>query len=191
MIRPALYLLLFYLCAGSSQPRAQQLFSERAVTVRWMEFHSDSLNDFIQSLKQQGPKDEDGIARYAVTEWTLSWNFTVDAKKEFVSKANITAEVDIILPLWKPQILPAPEEYDAWRRMYGILLHHEFGHASHPLRRAKELQTYFRKHQTETRIPIKTSHKLLQGEVNAARQWDFHFDRETDHGNSELRKISF
>lgn len=99
-----------------------------------------ALRDQIQRL---GPKDESGKALDALTVWELEWTYheVGDATGCALRDVQVTLNVTVTLPRWKPPPTAPARLSDSWRTYLEHVKVHETGHRTIAQRYARELFT--------------------------------------------------
>ncbi len=156
-------------------------------TITWYDVSGDSPEEIRTSLTEEGPKDEAGKRRFAYAEWSIHWNWKVDASKNIdLSTVTIACSGSLTLPRYQPGPVASPELRAEWERYFERLMQHEEQHLSHPEENAFLILKKLKAAKAQDgELSLRRAQKIVQGVIYQIREMDRAYDRETNHGKSE------
>jgi len=139
------------------------------------------------SMLKRGPKDAGGKARFAYTDWHISWRWGRTASGH-VNTASITLEcaAEVLLPRLRPKATTSVSFIRAWHEYVERMKRHELKHVEHVVARAPEIITRLRSARAK-RGALSTTHanSVVTRVVNQIKALDRAYDRATNHGQTE------
>ncbi len=154
---------------------------------RFYDVHGSSPEEVRASMVERGPKDVGGKARFAYTDWHISWRWRRTPTGN-VDPNAITLEctAEVLLPRWKPTSTASVDFIRAWHRYVEHVREHELKHVEHVSARAPEIIARLRRVSDE-RGAVSTTYAntLVNQIVNRIKALDRAYDRATNHGRTE------
>jgi predicted secreted Zn-dependent protease len=136
-------------------------------------------------LNGNGPKDPNGVYRYAVTRWSIKWSWPL--KEEHVadySGATVKHSVEVIIPNWEVTHVDS-SELNQWQSLYLKLLNHELDHARNALKTASLVKYRLLKLNDSGINNPDIGNSIARKLVAQNQTWDREYDSLTDHGKSQ------
>lgn len=185
--------LLGLLCAGialaAQGPHASLAAEECPTTFTYStyEVSGDSLEALRVSMRERGPVDENGVRRYASTEWKVRWQWERDEKgRVFPESVTLKCDVVIMLPRLSESSGASEQTKTSWNDLIAKIKEHELQHARHIQTTAPRIQKRIRaQHKRDGFVSVEAANKIAQKVVQEARDLDRTYDSETEHGKRE------
>lgn len=182
-MKRAFFLSLFvFLLTFSEKPPAQTLFASGLFKIDWKQIDGDTVEEARAALIRKGLMDEAKILRYAVTSWTISWNFERQKEERGIAKVTTNTAVRLSLPKLNPRTTMSPRDYGIWSRMYQGLLVHEFGHAVTPVRTARTIESVIDLLAGQRTLSALEANRIISSLIRENNRWDEVYDADTHHG---------
>lgn len=146
-----------------------------------------NAQELEDSLRQHGPRDELGAARFAYTDWTVKWAWkrqddgTVDPMS-----VKLTCLATILLPTIESREGLSPELSHAWDGFVERTRQHELNHVAHVQQLAPQIHE--RLHQAARRpggVSVKQAELIVADVVAKIKAKDREYDSATTHGRTE------
>lgn len=141
-------------CGGSAPPEPPAPSSPAPVAApasriaiagreQYYDIDGSSAGALRDQIRRLGPKDESGSARDALTVWDLesAYHLVGDTTGCALSDVQVTLNVTVTLPRWKPPPTAPARLSDSWRTYLEHVKLHEAGHRSIAQRYARQLFT--------------------------------------------------
>lgn len=139
------------------------------------------------SMLSNGPKDAAGVARFAVTEWTVEWSWSqpVDGSID-ADSITLSCSATMLLPRYEPTGGDAPELSPAWRNFAKRLEKHELNHLEHVRRIAPEIRERIKRAARKNDgVSPAQANRIAHRVIREMRALDTAYDEHTDHGKTE------
>ncbi len=146
-----------------------------------------SAQEIRRSMLSSGPRDSTGAPRFAVTEWTVEWNWA-QPKRGRIDADTITlsCSATMLLPRYEPENGAAPELTDLWMNFAKRLERHELNHLEHVRRIAPEIRERIRRAARKSdSVSPALANRIAHRVIREMRALDEAYDSHTDHGRTE------
>jgi len=147
----------------------------------------DTAEEVRASMVERGPKDAGGKARFAYTDWHISWRWG-RTETGHVNTSAITLEcaAEVLLPRLRSKASTSVSFIRAWHEYVERMREHELKHVEHVSARAPDIVSKLRK-ASKDRGGLSPSHAntIVNQVVNRIKALDRTYDRDTNHGQSE------
>ena len=139
-------------------------------------------------MNQRGPLQQ-GQRYDGWTQWEINWRYEYESSHETCSLTShkVTTQITITLPRWTNQASASPELQRRWDNFWNALQAHENNHVRLSLQAATEVENML-----DNLAPQSTCDALEavinskgQNILQANRERNAAYDRETNHGMSE------
>lgn len=189
-VQLALGLLLFGSIADSALAEVRT-----SRTIKQYAIKGTSSDELRAQMSTLGPVDtNDKTKNWALTKWYVRWNYRYSGGTGSCGIASVSTGLSIAytLPNWENRS-QAPESLQgSWDRMMAALKKHEDQHARHGIDAAKEIDAAI------SNMKARSTCDELGNAANAAAaaivkkhaQRDVEYDRATNHGRTEIPRLS-
>jgi predicted secreted Zn-dependent protease len=147
-----------------------------------------TTTDIRHAMRQNAPKDAEGMPRWGRAFWHLRWKYTRDTSSGCrIGTLAIVVTSRLQMPQWPDRARASTEVQGKWDQFYRALLAHENGHRDNGIRAANDLARRFRG------LGAQSDCARLDAEIeNTGRRVisEYHlvdkaYDRSTEHGVSQ------
>ncbi len=157
-------------------------------TYTYYEVSGSSVSELEASLRERGPKDDLGKARFAYTDWTVEWNWkrfddgTIDPQS-----IKLTCIATILLPkVANTDGKIADDLLSAWNGFIERTKAHELNHVSHIDKTAPAILTRLKEeHRRTGTLTRERAEKIISEVIAEIRGLDRRYDARTNHGFTE------
>jgi predicted secreted Zn-dependent protease len=154
---------------------------------RFYDVYGSSPAEVRASMIERGPKDAGGKARFAYTDWHVSWRWKRTPGGD-VDPNTITLEcsAEILLPRLRPTASASQDFIRAWHDYVERTREHELQHVEHVSVKAPEILSTIR-HERLRRGALSPTlaNVIVSRVVSQIRALDRAYDRTTNHGLTE------
>lgn len=168
-------------------PRAREDVCDLKPQVIFYEVEGSSVAEIHASLRERGPRDDRGKARFAYTDWTIEWGWgTTPARHVLIDSLNVTCSATIKLPKLMVRRETPIEVVRAWNDFTERTREHELNHLENVSRGAARIRQRLK--DTEARrgkLSPKLANSTVARVVEEIREFDRSYDRRTNHGYTE------
>jgi predicted secreted Zn-dependent protease len=156
-------------------------------TFRYYAVTGTSEEELKRSLLEKGPRDDTGTARFAYTDWKVTWKWKrLDDGSVDPESVELACVADILLPELDASATFSPELRRAWDGFIERTRRHELNHVSHVEQRAPEIYKRLRAAAEQSgSVSGKRAAAIVSEVVADIKAMDRHYDAETDHGRTE------
>lgn len=147
----------------------------------------DSIESLRRSMRDRGPVDEQGVRRYASTEWKVRWEWERNEKGDvYPDTVTLRCEVVITLPRVAEGLILNKEAEASWNELLEKIRAHELQHARHIQTSAPHIRQRIRaRYERDGSISVEDANSIAKRVVQEARELDRRYDIDTEHGKSE------
>ncbi len=156
-------------------------------TVLFYDVKGTSLSEIHASLREHGPRDERGSARFAYTDWTIEWNWgTTPAKRVELDSLRVQCSATVRLP----KLVVTPDTpisvVRSWHDFVERTRDHEMRHVEHVTRGASRIRQRLEAAQVRLgALSPRQANAIVSRIVEEIREFDRAYDRRTNHGYTE------
>lgn len=169
----AIAALVIFISRDGSFPRGTEVSSYSV--------SGETFAEVLSRLKEEGPKDQYGIARYAVTKWSLRWGVNREENKPEVSKS-----IKVVLPDWRDKATASKEMQKEWNRFYQAIVSHEQQHAHRASQTARTIESEIQRLlDSKPKVSLEEINRVANKFIRENQEWDLEFDKKTRHGREE------
>jgi predicted secreted Zn-dependent protease len=148
-------------------------------TLRTYPVRGETPSEVDASLKSNGPQDESGVRRFAVTQWNLTWKWKLDRHgAPDLDHLEIRGNVDVLMP----RLEGARHLLPAWNRWIITMLRHERNHVAHLRGSVDQLRGTLAAAAGLTALELNQRGQAIVGQL---RHRDHVYDRVTRNGWAE------
>ena len=183
----ALGLVVAFCLSGEKFEHADRSVCQIRPTYLFYDVEGDSPEEIRASMVERGPKDAGGKARFAYTDWHISWRWG-RTRTGHVDTDAITLEcaAEVLLPRLRPKATTSISFIRAWHEYVERMRQHELKHVEHVSARAPEIVTRLRNASTGRHgLSTSQANTLVTQVVNRIKALDRAYDRVTNHGETE------
>ena len=149
-------------------------------TVTYYDIRGSTVAELSAAMNESGPVAYDGWKGAAATHWYISWEWpgygSADCR---LDEADISYQLDVTLPRWKPPADVSPELVAEWNDYIRALAGHEQRHVDFVPEGAAQAGQAIRAATCET------AEEAAQAAVETIRQRDRDYDAATNHGATQ------
>ncbi len=168
-------------------PRVQEDVCELEPQVIFYEVQGVSVPEIHASLRERGPRDDRGRARFAYTDWTIEWEWgTTPAKYVLIDSLNVKCSATIKLPRLAVRPETPLKVVRAWNDFVERTREHELNHLKNVSHGAARIRQRLK--DTEARrgkLSPKLANATVARVVEEIREFDRSYDWRTNHGYTE------
>lgn len=182
---------LLTLCAlfSVTQPSPPYEQERCAVTPNFTfyEVQGNSAPEILAALREHGPRDERGKARFAYTDWDIEWTWRRASEKSIdVGSLQLLCKATIQLPKLTATPETPIELIRAWHDFVERTRVHELAHVSHVELAAPRIrQRLSAAHARFGQLSTARARAIVQQVIYEIRDLDSVYDQRTNHGRSE------
>ena len=179
-------LAAFCLSEDSSSHRANASCPIRP-EYRFYDVQGSTPDEVRASMIERGPKDAAGKARFAYTDWYVSWRWKKTSNGNVDPKTiALECSAEILLPRLRPRANTDQRFIRAWHEYAERMREHELKHVEHVSARAPEIISVIRSEAARRGglSPV-AANKFVSDVVSRIKALDRAYDRATNHGLSE------
>jgi predicted secreted Zn-dependent protease len=146
-----------------------------------------ALSEIHASLRDRGPRDERGSARFAYTDWTIEWNWgTAPVKRVELDLLRVQCSATIRLP----KLVITPDTpisvVRAWHDFVERTRDHEMRHVEHVTRGSERIRQRLEAAQARIgELSPKQANAIVSRVIQEIKEFDRAYDRRTNHGHTE------
>jgi predicted secreted Zn-dependent protease len=146
-----------------------------------------SLSEIHASLRERGPRDERGSARFAYTDWTIEWNWgTTPAKRVVLDSLHVKCSATIKLPKLVVTSETPISLVRSWHDFVERTREHELRHVGHVTHGASRIQRRLKAAEARLgALSARQANAVVSSVVEEIREFDRAYDRRTNHGHTE------
>jgi predicted secreted Zn-dependent protease len=149
-------------------------------TIIYYDIEGASAEGLRTQLNLLGPVGVDGYKGDATTNWFIHWDWPGYGTSDCdVTQAQISYEIEVILPRWKMPADAEPKLVGQWAKYMAALIEHETGHVEYVVRHSASVLDAIKHADCETAEA--EANKILR----AIRVHDLEYDAVTDHGKAQ------
>ena len=160
---------------------------EVPITFTSYDVSGDTFEELYAALRQRGPKDDTGNARYAYTRWKVAWRWksmgdgTIDA-----NSVDLACSASVHLPRLVNRDHHAPALLAQWDAFVERTRKHELNHIEHVRRGAPRITQMIQERAGDKGILSSKQAKAIARTVVAdLHAMDRAYDMRTNHGKTE------
>lgn len=154
---------------------------------RFYDVQGNTPEEVRASMVERGPKDAGGKARFAYTDWYVSWRWKKrpDGNVD-TNTIALECSAEILLPRLRPVASTDRSFIRAWHEYAERMRDHELNHVAHVSVRAPEIISFLRNESARRGglSPV-SANKIVTGVVGRIKALDRAYDRATNHGLTE------
>jgi len=174
---------------AEASPQSPDLFfgGDSKVTVTYYLIEGRSISELREAIRKNGPKDSNGVSRYASTDWYIRWNIK-PTKDSAVNPDLLTVDyqANVLLPLVTNIDALSPEDTKYWNSFFHALLVHERGHIDICRTRYREVADAIKLAVKQNpRCSPEEAEKVAQRQVALIHADDLIYDQDTKHGMTQ------
>jgi predicted secreted Zn-dependent protease len=156
-------------------------------TFRFYAVTGSSEEELRKSLLEKGPRDDSGVARFAYTDWKVTWKWKKLADGLIdPDSVELACVANVLLPELDSNATVSPELRSAWDGFIERTRKHELNHVSHVEQRAPEIYKRLRAAAWQSGgLSGKRASEIVSEVVADIKAMDRRYDAETDHGRTE------
>lgn len=173
---------------------AEESWSRRTSTscpirpeYRFYDVQGSTPEEVRASMIERGPKDAGGKARFAYTDWYVSWRWkkTSDGNVD-TNTIALECSAQILLPRLRPGANTDQRFIRAWHEYAERMREHELKHVEHVSARAPEIISVIHKESARRGglSPV-SANKFVSEVISRIKALDRAYDRATNHGLRE------
>ncbi len=154
---------------------------------RFYDVYGSTPQEVRASMIQHGPKDAGGKARFAYTDWHVSWHWK-KTPEGAVNASTVTLEcsAEVLLPRLRPTAHTSQAFIRAWHDYVDRMRQHELRHVEHVSERAPEIISTIRVQSAKRGfLSPSSANSIVSQVIHRIRALDRAYDRATNHGHSE------
>lgn len=173
--------------SGESFEPSRKPLCQIEPTYLFYDVEGDSPEEIRASMLERGPKDVGGKARFAYTDWHISWRWgRTESGQVNTGAVTLECAAEVLLPRLRPKASTSVSFIRAWHEYVERMRAHELKHVEHVSARAPEIVTRLRE-ASEDRGGLSTTHanRVVTQVVNRIKALDRAYDRDTNHGQTE------
>lgn len=156
-------------------------------TYVFYDIEGDTPEEVHASMVERGPKDPGGKARFAYTDWHISWRWNRTATGHVDTNAiRLECSAEVLLPRLRPRATTSLSFIRSWHEYVERMREHELKHVEHVSVRAPEIVTRLRDaNEPLGSLSTTRANTLVTQVVNRIRALDRAYDHVTNHGQTE------
>ncbi len=139
------------------------------------------------SMVEHGPRDAGGKARFAYTDWHVSWRWKKTSNgKVDTNTITLDCSAEILLPRLRLKASADQRFIREWHEYVERMRAHELKHVEHVSAKAPEIISFIRQQEAKAGplSPV-SANAIVTRVVNRIRGLDRAYDRATNHGLTE------
>lgn len=169
---------------------AQNVTHEECVVQPTYTFYTvegDTVESIEDSLRQRGPRDDRGKARFAYTDWTINWRWKkLDTGLVDTRSLDVECRATINLPRLQTNPSTPIDTILAWNDFVARTRQHELAHLEHVQNGARLIGRRLAEHEMKRGAPSPArANKIVSQAIQELRELDIAYDARTNHGAVE------
>lgn len=146
-------------------------------TITYYDISGATEEELRAQLDRKAPVGYDGFKGDATTKWRVNWTWPgYGSGTCTLSKAEVTYEVEVIMPRWRAPADADPALVSKWRRYVAGLAAHEKAHVDNVVQNHDEIDAAIED------ASCADAEAEAQRALDELREFDVTFDEQTDHG---------